>query len=278
MSENITKVWEISAVRGARRVDLPDTTTLDAITRQIPQGYYSTFRTHDGRKKVLGLHAHLQRLYKPAAMQNINVSVEANALRKYLKDVLDGYNGEVRVRVIMTKEGQVYIVVEALKSFPSEIYTQGVKVITTKVQRKNPRLKSTNFISASEGERAEISQSNIFEALLVRNDFILEGMTSNFFYVRNEMLGTARTKILLGVTRQTVVRVAREIGLDILYRPLERKQAPALSEAFITSSSRGIVPVIQIDDVMVGEGTPGSITKNLMEEYTNYVKQHAEMI
>ena len=278
MPENITKVWEITTSKGARRIDLPNIATLDAITRQLPQGYYSTFRTFDNGKRALGITAHLRRLYKPAGMQNIKVAVDADALRRHLRDVLRDYSSEARVRVIMTRDGKVYIVIEALNLLPPEIYLEGVKVVTTAVQRKNPRLKSTDFISTSKRERAEISRSNIFEALLVRNGIILEGMTSNFFYIMNGELGTARRNILLGVTRRIVLRVARGSGLDILYCPMKREKISALSEAFITSSSRGIVPVVRIDGMLVGEGVPGPVTKRLMVGYTNYVKQHTEMI
>jgi branched-chain amino acid aminotransferase len=278
MSENMTRVWELSTTIGAKEIGLPDTSTLDAITRQLPQGFYSTFRTFDGGKRVLGLQAHLQRLYEPAAMQQINVSVTADRLRKDLAGILLGYSDEVRVRLILTKEGQFYVVIEALKPLPSEIYLHGVKVVTLEVQRENPRLKSTAFISSSKSERAEISRRNIFEALLVHNGSILEGMTSNFLYVRDGKLGTARHNILLGVTRRTVLRVARRSGVEILYKALKLEQIPALSEAFLTSSSRGIVPIIQIDDIRVGEGSPGPMTSDLMELYSKYVVQHAEPI
>ena len=278
MSKNTIEMWELPAVNGARKVNLPDMSTLDAITRQLPQGYYSTFRTFEDGKRVLGLQAHLQRLYNPAAMQKIKVSVDVDALRTNLRERLRNFSGEARARVIMTKEGQIYVVIEALKLLPPEIYLKGVKVVTTRVQRENPRLKSTNFISESENERAEISHSTAFEGLLVKNGFILEGITSNFFYVRGNVLGTARKNILLGITRRTVLRVARGSGLDIVYRPLKRGQIPALSEAFLTSSSRGIVPIVQIDSAPVGEGVPGPITKNLMKGYQTYVMQHAELI
>ena len=278
MSENVTKVWKINNTNGATRIQLPNMTTLDEVTRQLPPGYYSTFRTFDNGKRVLGLQAHLKRLYKPAALQNIRVTVDAVELRKFLRDVLRDFSNEARVRVVMINAGQIYIAIKVLKPLLPEIYLHGVKVVTMDVQRENPRLKSTAFIFASEKERAELSRSNIFEALLVSNGAILEGMTSNFFYIQDRKLGTARRNILLGVTRRTVLHVARLIGMDILYRPLKREQIPALSEAFITSSSRGIVPVIRIDEVPVGEGRPGPITKNLLDRYASYVKNHAEKI
>lgn len=278
MADNTIKVWEISSGKRVKGIDLPDTSTLDAITKQLPSGYYSTFRTFDAGKCVLGLRAHLQRLYKPASMQKINVSVDADGLRGYLSDALRNYCSEARVRVIMSRGGQVYIIIEALKPLPPEIFLDGVKAVTTDVQRENPRLKSTNFISTSERERVQISRSNIFEALIVRNGSILEGMTSNFFYVMDDKLGTARQNVLLGITRRTVLRVARGSGLEIIYRSLKRKRIPTISEAFLTSSSRGIVPIVQIDDMQLGEGTPGPVTKYLMNGYQTYVEQHAELI
>ena len=278
MPENVTKVWELVKTKRAERIALPDMTTLDVITRQLPQGYYSTFRTYNDRKKVLGLQVHFQRLYQPATSQGIKPAVEVDELRRFLISVLRSFHDEVRVRMILANKGQVYVAIEELTLPSPDIYLRGVKVVTSDVQRKTPRLKSTNFISASESKRAEISQKNIFEALLVRNGFILEGMTSNFFYVRNGVLGTARKNILLGVTRRTVLRVARGIGLDIEYHSLKREQVSALSEAFLTSSSRGVVPIVQIDDKVVGEGSPGSISKKIMEGYTNYVQQHAALI
>jgi branched-subunit amino acid aminotransferase/4-amino-4-deoxychorismate lyase len=89
---------------------------------------------------------------------------------------------------------------------------------------------------------------------------------------------TAEREILLGVTRRTVIRVARGKGFDVRYISLKLDQLSALSEAFITSSSRGIVPVVQIDGFTVGEGKVGSITKQLISAYEEYVLKTAEKI
>jgi branched-subunit amino acid aminotransferase/4-amino-4-deoxychorismate lyase len=92
------------------------------------------------------------------------------------------------------------------------------------------------------------------------------------------MLCTARTDILSGVTRKTVIAIARGRGLEVKYRPLRRDPLPAVAEAFITSSSRGIVPVVQIDAVTIGEGRPGPLTLELMSAYESYVRKSAERI
>jgi len=274
---------------------LSDMSSLDAITRQLPDGYYSTFRTFDNCSRVIGLSTHLRRL----------PNVDASALRRHLLQLLEPFRlAEARVRVMETKQGQFYISIEPLKLLAREIYENGVSVETTTIHRDDPRAKSTAFISASDEERKHIAQAGIFEALLVKNGKILEGMTSNFFYVlhpehpssalvahlpqvqvlgtnaprsaQDEVLCTAQRDILLGVTRTMVIRAARGRGVDVKYQPLKLSQLLAVKEAFITSSSRGIVPVVQIDEVKIGEGSPGKITKMLTSAYDEYVLKNAE--
>jgi len=262
------RTWKITS-NSTEEVQFDDRSSLDAITRQLPDGYYSTFRTYDGCTRVLGLKAHLHRL----------PNVDASSLRRNLIQLLEPYRSdEARVRVVLTMQGQLYISIEPLKLLPHEVYEKGVCVETIETRRDAPRIKSTAFIGGSDAERKHIAQAGIFEALLVKNGRILEGMTSNFFYIRDSVLYTAQRDILLGVTRRTVIRVARERGLDVRYVPLKLDQLSAVKEAFITSSSRGIVPVVQIDNVTVGEGKVGSITKMLMSAYQENVLKAAEKI
>lgn len=268
---------------------------MDAVTRQLPEGFYSTFRTYDVCTRILGLSAHLERL--PDA--------DASLLRRHLIQLLEPFRpGEARVRVMMTRQGQAYIAVEPLRLLPREVYEKGVRVETTLIERDSPRIKSTAFIGASDEERKHIAKEGIFEALLLKNGRILEGMTSNFFYMliserkeersvqrtqakdastglhsaQRRILYTAQRDILLGVTRRTVIRVARGSGIEVRYSPLKLDQLSEVSEAFITSSSRGIVPVIQIDNVTVGQGRLGDVTKELSAAYEAYVIRKAERI
>jgi len=269
------QAWHVTQTQNIR-LEL-EASLLDEFTRQMPDpdGYYSTFRTFDGCTRVLGLTAHLQRLYEPVSMPEVSESF----LRRQLLTLLEPYRpDEARVRLIMTKRGHVYIASEPLRSLPREVYETGVRVETTEIQREHPRLKSTTFIGQSDSERKHIAQEGIFEALLVKDGKILEGMTSNFFYVKDNILYTAQDDILFGITRKTVIDVARGRGVDVNYEPLERNQLTDVHEAFITSSSRGIVPVIQIDNLTIGQGRPGPITMELSAGYDQYVIEKAEKI
>lgn len=271
-------LWHITEDRNTA-IRLKDESSLDAITRQLPDGYYSTFRTYDNGTRVLGLAAHMQRLYKPVSAPGVGQAL----LRRQLSALLEAYRpNEARVRAIMTRQGEVYLAIAPLVPLPREVYDRGARVETTELQREHPRLKSTSFIGRSESERQHLAQEGIFEALLVRDGRILEGMTSNFFYVGQAdnlpHLGTAHDKILPGVTRKTVLEIARGRGLELKFQPLNRDQVGAINEAFITSSSRGIVPVVQIDNVTIGQGSPGPITQKLGSEYESYVLANAENI
>jgi branched-chain amino acid aminotransferase len=285
------QVWQITPTEN---INLPlQAASLDEITRQLPEGYYSTFRTFDGGRRVLGLTSHLGRLYEPVPAREVDESF----LRRQLFRLLEPYrHAEARVRIMMAKSGEVYLALEPLSPLPRAVYERGVRVETTDLHRDHPRLKSTAFITLSDAERKHIAEERIFEALLVKNGKILEGMTSNFFYVRRNahlhcterstvqvsrippFLCTARDDILLGITRQTVIEVARSRGVEVRYKPLQRDHLSSVDEAFITSSSRGIVPVVQIDGVTMGQGNPGSLTKELSAAYDRYVIEKAERI
>lgn len=303
------RTWKITKDK-PEVIDLPDLSSLDAITRQLPDGYYTTFRTHAGCTRVLGLKSHLDRL----------PGVNALLLRRQLLALLEPFcPNEARVRVMQTMQGQIYIAIESLKLPPREVYENGVHVETTEIQRNSPRLKTTTFIGQSDAERKHLANIGVFEALLVKNGRILEGMTSNFFYVisraterasglrrrrakseddayfqesasspfvaanvphsaQREVLYTAQRDVLLGVTRRNVIRVAHKLKIEMRYEPLKVNRISAVNEAFITSSSRGIVPVVQIDDVVIGEGRLGPVTKQLSVAYEAYVIQRAEKI
>lgn len=149
-----------------QEIILPDMSSLDAISRQLPDGLYSTFRTYSGCEKVLDLQLHLRRLYDPLAALAVEPAVSALELRAalwlLLKDFTPGFvasvqpSGEARVRIsLATAEspGQVFVMFEPLKMLPETVYQRGVRVVLSHEERQNPRLKTTSFIGQSNGER-----------------------------------------------------------------------------------------------------------------------------
>src|SRR5512133_4383358 len=103
------RTWKITNTSVVEEISFADTVSLDAITRQLPGGYYSTFRTYDGCRRVLGLSAHLQSLYAPV----LSPEVSGSSLRRRLRALLEAYHpDEARARAIMTEQGEAYIAIE----------------------------------------------------------------------------------------------------------------------------------------------------------------------
>ena len=261
---------------------LPDAETLDSVSLRLPKGLYSTFRTYDGAKRVVGLKRHLNRLEQFSPADDFKPSATSSEIRQGLRNILGDFvltEAKIRISLSLSDEpGQIYVMVEKLKPVAEITYLEGVKVVTSKTKRINPREKSTNFIVESEQERLSLQTRGIYEALMVHDDHILEGLTSNFFAVKNAKIITARNDILLGVTRRMMLRLFYKLGIPVEYRKLRVDEIASIDEAFITSSSRGVVPVIDIDGVRIGQGAPGHVAKLLRDAYDNYVIEIAESI
>lgn len=272
--------------------------TLDGITLLLADGFYTTFTTLAGGTRVLGLQAHLDRLYIPAKNLGLKPSAGEDELRRRIAELARrNLPNESRLRVILTKDtGDVFIGIQPFIPPPQEIYEKGVRVVTANLSRHDPRIKGTDFIAESAEQRKRVG-GDVYEVLLTKNGRILEGMTSNFYVIkyviardtesvpRNDIkLITARHGVLLGVTRRAVLRLARGEGMSIEYR------APRLDEdfdeAFLTSSSRGIVPIVQIDGTPVGQGSRraehveavGAWTKRLGKAYQAYIQRRSESL
>jgi len=282
MTENHAAVWEIISPDTIQELHLTDLSSLDAVTRQLPGGFYSTFRTFGEGRRVLGLKSHLARLYLPAADLSLHPSCNASQLRKAMNDLLETCRPqEARVRIAMDSErGRVFLALQLLVRLPEDVYNHGVRVaIIYNKKRSTPTLKKTNFILESQTERTVLKREAAFEGLLTQRGRILEGLTSNFFYIRNGVLGTAGRGVLRGVTRAEITRVARKtLSLAVHYRALRIEEVADIQEAFISSSSRGIVPVVQIGAIPIGSGKVGQVTRNLMEAYHQNILLRAEEI
>jgi branched-chain amino acid aminotransferase len=280
---NELMVYSLSAKQKPDRLSLGGgVRTLDEVSGVLPQGLYSTFRTYGKCSKVLGLKQHLDRLYIPAMNQNLAPTVSAEELKDQLRGLAAEFRpGEARIRVSLSlsdAQGQIYVAIEPLVQLAESIYSNGIKVVTCHAARNSPRLKTTSFIQSSQAERLVLQNSGVAEALMVRDGAILEGLTSNFYAVLYGELVTAWRRILLGVTRRHVLRVARSQGVRINYRPLRVAELQDVSEAFITSSSRGVVPVVEVDGLPIGQGRPGAMAISLRSIYDRYVLDKAEFI
>jgi branched-chain amino acid aminotransferase len=252
--------------------------TLDAVSLHLPNGAYTTLRTYN-TDRIIGLSAHQQRLIDSSEMLQRPYPIDPVALRAALRDVIARERlTALRLRITVPLEiDQIFISVEPFEVYPAEFYQHGVRCATTRLSRHTPQAKSTDFIAASRETKAA-SDPDIHELLMVNRDGeILEGISSNFYAVIEGVLRTAGKDVLEGITRQIALQEAASV-IPIDYRPLNMIEIDRAAEAFITSSSREVMPVIQIDEQVIGTGQPGPIAQTLLVKYRKELAHSAETV
>ncbi len=255
--------------------------TLDGVSLGLPEGAYTTFRTYQ-HTRAIRFQDHLNRLVDSAERSRIVVNIHLPELRDQLRVVIRCSRfAEARVRIsldLTVNPGQIYVSLEPLHLLPPQAYDHGVKAISRVMHRDNPQAKLTTFIATAAGYRSQLPV-DINEMLMIDPDGVmLEGLSSNFFGIRGGVLQTAETGVLPGITRSVVLDLARQLGISVLLQGVALADCPKLDECFISSASRGVLPVVQIDTCLIGSGKPGPVTQALMRAFGEWVEKAAEEI
>lgn len=243
-----------------------------------PNGVYTITNTYN-RTQVLKMDAHLNRLEDSARRENIPLKLDRPRLRAALREMIESCDyGDVRFRITVPQAApdQLILSLEPFTPPPPEAYREGVRCVTVPhSKRHNPDAKTTDWMH----DRMAIQRSfarGIYEGLLLNEDgYILEGLSSNFYGILSGELHTAAAGMLPGIALQIVLEIAPAI-LPVKREAIHQLDILRLDEAFITSASRGIVPVIEIDGTRIGDGMPGTFTRALMEAYRAWVDTHLE--
>ncbi|OGO36673.1 MAG: hypothetical protein A2W35_21050 [Chloroflexi bacterium RBG_16_57_11] len=279
-------VWKVTS-RPDQIIILPvflpeEIRTLDGASLCLPGGAYTTLRTYHG-DKVLHFADHVHRLEETAQLTGQPHRLDEQNLRTVIRNLLKDYPGgeNVRIRLILDLEqvvGELYILVEPLIVPSSVAYQQGVRVITCDIQRQLPKAKLTRFIDRSSPLRETLSPEVNEAIMLDVQERFLEGLSSNFFAVIGGVVWTAEQGVLSGITRALVIECASRFGFPLRLDPPPRDDIISFNEVFITSSSRGVLPVRQIDQSRIGIDCPGPIPRRLMAAYLTSLEDQIEPV
>jgi branched-chain amino acid aminotransferase len=256
--------------------------SLDAASSQLPGGAYTTFRTYQ-RCQALRLDDHFQRLEQTAHLAGQPVSLAWPCLRSALHALANCAppDADQRFRVTLDLErqpGEIYIMAEPLHVPSTAEYEQGVLAITCDLQRRLPEAKLTRFIERA-GEVRRSLPVGVNEAIMVDADgYLREGLSSNFFAVRAGTLWTAAEGVLAGITRATVLDCAAQLGVSVRLEAVRLADLAALDEAFITSASRGVLPLRRIDAIGLRLTAPGPFTRRMMQAFDQAIAAEIEPI
>lgn len=262
-------------------LEFPDATTLDTVSKVLPGGAYTTFRTYE-KRKTIKFHEHIERLESAAKLSGVDIKLNEKHLREAVRKVLSATNyPEVRVRITLDlhqEVGMIYIAAEGLFVPPALAYINGVQVITREMHRENPKAKLTNFITLADQIRAELPPEYNEVLMTEKDGHILEGLSSNFFAVKAGEIWTEDERVLPGITRSTVIEEARRANINVHLQSISLGDIPTIEEAFITSTSRGVLPVISIDHHLLANGEPGKITRKLIKCFQERIHRDLEEI
>lgn len=285
MSQNL-RVWRLNPQPGPvslEPVALPaQVNTLDGASACLPGGAYTTLRTYAGRK-ALRFSDHVRRLEQTAQLAGQPQQLEQDrlrlALRRALADWPQGQDARLRLTLDLERlPGDLYIFIEPLVVPGPQAYQQGVRLITTHLQRLLPKAKLTRFMDRSAPLRRALPPEVNDAIMLDAGGRFLEGLSSNFFAVLDGVLWTAEQEVLSGITRALVLECARCAGLPLRLEPPRLADLSNFAEAFITSSSRGVLPARQIDQTPIGMDCPGPVTRRLMEAFESSIQAQIEPI
>jgi len=257
---------------------------------------FDTTRTFGHR--VFKLAEHVERLYRslrylridPGLTQDAMIAITEEVLRRNLPvlDPDDDYWVTQRVtrgldpsaRAMWPQEGATVIVecVPLPLRERATLYRDGIRMMTPSVRRTpaaslSPRVKTHNYLNLIAGDLEVRAQDpGAWAILLDPAGNVTEGLGSNVFLVDKGTLLTPREQsVLSGISRETVIDLARDAGLTVVEKDLDLYDAYNADEAFLTSTSLCVCPVSSVNGARIGTSVPGPVTRRITEAYSRFV-------
>lgn len=249
-------------------------------------GVFEGIRSYNGR--VFMLDAHIERLYRSAKAIDLRIPLSkvqmARAVVRTCKEnrTLDGY-----IRLVVTRgvgtlglnpytctKPQIIIIAGTIQLYPKKLYEDGLSIVTVGTIRNhtesiNPQIKSLNYLN-NVMAKIEAINSGCMEAVMLNpQGFVAEATGDNIFVVRGNRLITPPPwcGTLEGITRNVVMKLAAEAGVEVREDVLTRYDLYTADEMFLTGSAAEVIPVVNVDRRSIGSGKPGAMTRRLAKAF-----------
>ncbi|MBR2693349.1 MAG: branched-chain-amino-acid transaminase [Thermoguttaceae bacterium] len=255
-------------------------------------GVFEGMRSYS--KKVFRLKEHLDRLWESAHSLCIEIPMTkeemADAVYETLKanDIVDGYirlvvtrgNGTLGLDAHLCSNPQVIIIARGLSLYSEELYQNGMKLVTASTIRMpsfsmSTRVKSLNYLNNILA-KMEAYRAGCEEVLLLNHrGNVAECSGDNIFIVRRGVLLTPPLDacILEGITRNAVLEIAAELGIEAKEQNFTRHDVYVAEECFLTGSAAEVIPVTELDGRVIGSGKAGPLTTKILDAYRALVRK-----
>jgi len=252
-------------------------------------GIFEGIRAYHGR--VFKLDRHIDRLFESAKALRLDLPLSRHEFEQIMletcrrNDITDGY-----IRLVVTRgigglgidpsscrNPEVIVIARPIISFYREP-SSGIKLVTSSLRRPSPdtlspSIKSLNYVN-NVLARMEANDHGADEALLLDvNGYVAEATADNIFLVTRQGLATPRTATNLeGITRETVLEIARELGMPYEERPFSLFEVWTAREVFVCGTGAEVVPVLSVDGRPIGSGNIGPTTREIIAAYARLVR------
>jgi branched-subunit amino acid aminotransferase/4-amino-4-deoxychorismate lyase len=272
---------------GAQQLELPrPARDVHELFDDLPVGIYEALRLMEGAR-VFRLPDYLTRAEQSLRLHRIDTKLDRRAIRRALAQAAAAWgNREARIRLdvfarpapALHLSSVVFLSLSEYPPLPVGVMETGVQVgVAEGKHRRMPRAKSAAWVLERRGIGP--GDSGMFEHLLVSaQGDILECTSANFFAIKGTDLYTAGEDILEGITRKLVLEIARTGKIPVHLEPVNLRDLAELSGAFLTSSTRGPVPITRVQDTVIGDGRPPAIFEKVRQIFDEWVEDEAEQL
>jgi branched-chain amino acid aminotransferase len=255
-------------------------------------GIFEGIRVYDGN--IFRLQQHLQRLYDsaqcilltmPLSLEDMRAAIIETVVRRglpnqYVRVVVSRGAGDLGLDPRLCRRPSVVIIADTITLYPAHCYTNGLELVTVATRRTptwalDPRIKSLNYLNNILA-KLEAQQAGVLEAVMLNGEgYVAECTADNIFFVRHGQLCTPSVAAgaLQGVTRDSVLEVAQELGQPTTEGFFTRYDLYTADECFITGTGAEIIPVVRIDGRTIGTGRPGPLTARLRQGFAALCRQ-----
>jgi len=260
-------------------------------------GIFERIRAYNG--VVFKLRGHIERLFQSARAIMLEIPMNQEEMIKSILETLKRNNmKDAYIRPVVTRgPGQlginpdnchdptIIIITETLQLHKANVKENGARAIISWVRRDavdatSHEIKSLNYLNSILA-KIEANAAGVDEAIFLdKNGFVCEGAAENLFMVKNTKILTPppSTGALPGITRKRIIKLAKELKYETIERNITTTELFAADEIFFTGTGAEIVPVVEINKRIIGNGLPGLVTIKIMREFETIVRDPSEGI